>query len=62
MTDPRLSRALDLMHDGFGRHDIARELGYDYTDKLFAHMRAAGTLDTAYIAGRNEWSKKHDKT
>lgn len=59
MTDPRQSRALDLMHDGFGRHDIALKLGYDYTDKLFAQMRAGGTLDAVYMAGKAEWSKRH---
>jgi hypothetical protein len=47
------------MHDGLGRDDIAQELGYDYTNKLFAQMRADGTLDAAYIAGRNEWSAKY---
>lgn len=59
MIDPRKERVIAMMRAGYGRHDIYRVEGRKFTDELFAQMRADGTLDAVYIAGRNEWSEKH---
>ena len=58
MIDPRKERVIAMMRAGYGRHDIYRVEGRKFTDELFKQMRADGTLDETYRAGKAEWSEK----